>query len=147
MFKEFKEFVSKGNVMDLAVGVIIGAAFGKIVASLVDDVVMPVVGLVLGKVDFGNLYVNLSGGTYPSLAEAKKAGAATLNYGLFINTLIGFLVIALVIFMMVKWVNKLRRPAPAPAPAAPTTKECPYCFSIVPIKAIRCPACTSELKK
>jgi large conductance mechanosensitive channel len=147
MFKEFKEFVSKGNVMDLAVGVIIVAAFGKIVSSLVDDVVMPVVGLVLGKVDFGNLYVNLSGGVYPSLAEAKKAGAATLNYGLFINTLIDFLLIALVIFIMVKWVNKLRRPAPAAAPAAPSTKECPYCFSIIPIKAVRCPACTSELKK
>lgn len=147
MLKEFKEFVSKGNVMDLAVGVIIGVAFGKIVSSLIDDIVMPIVGLVFGKVDFAGLYVNLSGGTYPSLAEAKKAGAATLNYGLFINTLIDFLVIALVIFMMMKWVNKLRRPAPAPAPAAPATKECPYCFSIVPIKAVRCPACTSELKK
>ena len=147
MFKEFKEFASKGNVMDLAVGVIIGAAFGKIVASLVDDVIMPVVGLLIGKVDFGNLYINLSGGTYASLAEAKKAGAATLNYGLFINTVFGFLIIALVIFMMVKWVNKLRRPAPAPAAAAPTTKDCPFCFSIVPIKAVRCPACTSELKK
>jgi large conductance mechanosensitive channel len=147
MFKEFKEFVSKGNVMDLAVGVIIGAAFGKIVASLVDDVVMPVVGLLLGKIDFSNLYINLSGGSYASLAEAKKAGAATLNYGLFINTAIDFLIIALVIFMMVKWVNKLRRPAPAPAPAAPTTKECPFCFSVVPVKAVRCPACTSELKK
>jgi large conductance mechanosensitive channel len=147
MFKEFKEFVSKGNVMDLAVGVIIGAAFGKIVASLVDDVVMPVVGLLLGKIDFSNLYINLSGGSYASLAEAKKAGAATLNYGLFINTAIDFLIIALVIFMMVKWVNKLRRPAPAPATAAPTTKECPFCFSVVPVKAVRCPACTSELKK
>ena len=147
MFKEFKEFVSKGNVMDLAVGVIIGAAFGKIVASLVDDIVMPVVGLLLGKIDFSNLYINLSGGTYASLAEAKKAGAATLNYGLFINVMIDFLIIALVIFMMVKWVNKLRRPAPAPAPAAPTTKDCPFCFSAIPIKAVRCPACTSELKK
>jgi len=147
MFKEFKEFVSKGNVMDLAVGVIIGAAFGKIVASLVDDIVMPVVGLLLGKIDFSNLYVNLSGGTYASLAEAKKAGAATLNYGLFINVMIDFLIIALVIFMMVKWVNKLRRPAPAPAPAAPTTKDCPFCLSAIPIKAVRCPACTSELKK
>jgi large conductance mechanosensitive channel len=147
VFKEFKEFVSKGNVMDLAVGVIIGAAFGKIVASLVDDVIMPVVGLLLGKIDFSTLYVNLSGGTYATLAEAKKAGAATLNYGLFINAVIDFLIIALVIFMMVKWVNKLRRPAPAPAPAAPTTKECPFCFSVIPLKAVRCPACTSELKK
>jgi len=145
MFKEFKEFVSKSNVIDLAVGVIIGAAFGKIVASLVGDVVMPVAGLLLSKVDFANLYINLSGGTYASLVEAKKAGAATLNYGLFINTMIDFLIIALVIFMMVKWVNKIRRPAPAPA--APTTKECPFCFSAIPIKAFRCPACTSELKK
>jgi len=146
MFKEFKEFAVKGNVMDLAVGVIIGAAFGKIVTSLVNDVIMPVIGLLLGKVDFSNLFINLSGGSYASLAEAKKAGAATLNYGLFINTLIDFLIIALIIFIMVKWVNKLRRPAPAPAPAAPTTKECPYCFTAIPIKAVRCPACTSQLK-
>jgi len=145
MFKEFKEFAAKGNVMDLAVGVIIGAAFGKIVTSLIDDVIMPVVGLILGKVDFSNLYINLSGGTYATLAEAKKAGAATLNYGLFINALVGFLILALVIFMMVKWVNKLRQPAPVPA-AAPTTKECPYCFMAIPIKAVRCPACTSALK-
>ena len=145
MFKEFKEFAAKGNVMDLAVGVIIGAAFGKIVTSLIDDVIMPVVGLILGKVDFSNLYINLSGGTYATLAEAKKAGAATLNYGLFINALVGFLILALVIFMMVKWVNKLRQPASVPA-AAPTTKECPYCFMAIPIKAVRCPACTSALK-
>ena len=143
MFKEFKEFVSKGSVMDLAVGVIIGAAFAKIVSSLIDDVVMPVVGLFFGKIDFSSLYIDLSGGTYASLAEAKAAGAATLNYGLFINALIDFLVIALVIFIMVKWANKLRRPAPAPAP---TTKECPFCFSAVSLKAVRCPNCTSELK-
>jgi large conductance mechanosensitive channel len=146
MFKEFKEFAVKGNVMDLAVGVIIGAAFGKIVTSLIEDVIMPVIGLILGKVDFSNLYVNLSGGTYATLAEAKKAGAATLTYGLFVNALVDFLIIALVIFMMVKWVNKLRRPAPAPA-AAPTTKTCPYCFTAIPIKAVRCPACTSSLKE
>jgi len=143
MFKEFKEFVSKGSVMDLAVGVIIGAAFAKIVSSLIDDVVMPVVGLFFGKIDFSSLYIDLSGGTYASLAEAKAAGAATLNYGLFINALIDFLVIALVIFIMVKWANKLRRPAPA---AAPATKECTFCFSAVSIKAVRCPNCTSELK-
>ena len=143
MFKEFKEFAVKGNVMDLAVGVIIGAAFGKIVTSLIDDVIMPVIGLILGKVDFSNLYINLSGGTYATLAEAKKAGAATLSYGLFINAFVDFLIIALVIFMMVKWVNKLRRPAPA---AAPTTKTCPFCLTVVPLKAVRCPACTSELK-
>ena len=147
LIKEFREFAVKGNAIDMAVGLVIGAAFGKIVASLVDDIVMPVVGLLLGKIDFSNLYINLSGGTYASLAEAKKAGAATLNYGLFINVMIDFLIIALVIFMMVKWVNKLRRPAPAPAPAAPTTKDCPFCFSAIPIKAVRCPACTSELKK
>jgi large conductance mechanosensitive channel len=145
MFKEFKEFAMKGNVMDLAVGVIIGAAFGKIVTSLINDVIMPFVGLPFGRVDFSNLFLNLSGGAYPTLAEARKAGAATLNYGLFINTLIDFLIIALVIFLMVKWVNKLRRPAPAPA-LAPATKDCPYCFTMIPIKAVRCPACTSQLK-
>ena len=147
MFKEFKEFAMKGNVMDLAIGVIIGAAFGKIVTSLINDVLMPVIGLLMGKIDFSNLFFNLSGGTFATLAEAKKAGAATLNYGLFINALIDFLIIALVIFMMVKRVNKLRKPAPVAAAAAPTTKECPFCFTMVPIKAIRCPACTSELKK
>jgi large conductance mechanosensitive channel len=147
MIKQFKEFAMKGNVMDLAVGVIIGAAFGKIVTSLINDVIMPVIGLLLGKVDFSTLYLNLSGGTYATLAEAKKAGAATLTYGLFINALIDFLIIALVIFMMVKWVNKLRRPAPVAAPAAPTTKECPFCFTMIPIKAVRCPACTSDLRK
>jgi large conductance mechanosensitive channel len=146
MFKQFKEFAMKGNVMDLAVGVIIGAAFGKIVTSLIEDVLMPVIGLLLGKVDFSNLYVNLSGGAFATLAEAKKAGAATLNYGLFVNALIDFLIIALVIFMMVKWVNKLRKPAPAVATAASTTKECPFCFTMIPIKAVRCPACTSQLK-
>jgi large conductance mechanosensitive channel len=147
MIKEFKEFAMKGNVMDLAVGVIIGAAFGKIVSSFIDDVIMPLIGLALGKVDFSNLFLNLSGGTYATLAEAKKAGAATLNYGLFINAFIDFLVIALVIFMMVKWVNKLRKPAPVSAPAVPTTKECPFCFTAIPIKAVRCPACTSDLRK
>jgi large conductance mechanosensitive channel len=147
MFKEFKKFAMQGNVMDLAVGVIIGAAFGKIVASLIDDVVMPVLGLVLGKVDFSNLFISLSGGTYTTLAEAKKAAAATLNYGLFINAAIQFLIIALVIFVMVKWMNSLRTPAPVPAAAASTTKECPFCFTAIPIKAVRCPACTSELRK
>jgi large conductance mechanosensitive channel len=146
MFKEFKEFAMKGNVMDLAVGVIIGAAFGKIVSSLINDVIMPVIGLLLGKVDFSSLFVSLSGGAYPTLIEAKKAGAPTLNYGLFVNALIDFLIIALVIFMMVKWVNKLRRPAPVAAAAAPTTKECPFCFTMIPVKAVRCPACTSQLK-
>jgi large conductance mechanosensitive channel len=146
MFKEFKDFVSRGKVMDLAVGFIMGAAFGKIVTSLINDVIMPPIGRLLSKVDFANLFINLSGGTYASLAEAKKAGAATLNYGIFINTVVEFVIIALAVFVMVKWANKLRR-KPAEAPAAlPTVKECPFCFSAIPIKAVRCPNCTSELK-
>jgi len=146
MFKEFKEFAMKGNVMDLAVGFIMGLAFGKIVSSLINDVIMPPIGRLLGKVDFSNLFINFSGGTYASLAEAKKAGAATLNYGIFINTVIEFLIIALALFIVVKQMNRLRsKPAPAPA-GPPTTKECPFCFSVVPLKAVRCPACTSELK-
>ena len=143
MFKEFKAFIMRGNVLDLAVAVIIGAAFGKIVSSLVNDVLMPPIGLLLGKVDFSSLFVNLSGKDYPSLASAKAAGAATINYGLFLNTVIDFVIVALVIFLVVRAASQLKRPEPAPAPA---TKECPYCFSNIPIKATRCPACTSELK-
>ena len=143
MFKEFKAFIMRGNVLDLAVAVIIGAAFGKIVSSLVNDVLMPPIGLLLGKMDFSSLFVNLSGKDYPSLASAKAAGAATINYGLFLNTVIDFLIVALVIFLVVHSASRLKRPEPAPAPA---TKECPYCFSNIPIKATRCPACTSELK-
>ena len=143
MFKEFKAFIMRGNVLDLAVAVIIGAAFGKIVSSLVNDVLMPPIGLLLGKVDFSSLFVNLSGKDYPSLASAKAAGAATINYGLFLNTVIDFVIVALVIFLVIRAANQLQRPKPAPAPA---TKECPYCFSNIPIKATRCPACTSELK-
>jgi large conductance mechanosensitive channel len=132
-------------VLDLAIGVIIGAAFGKIVASLVEDMLMPPLGLVLGNVDFSNLFINLSGTTYTSLADAKKAGAATLNYGLFLNTVINFLIVAFAIFLLVKQVNRLqRRPEPAPA-GPPTTKECPYCLSTIPIKATRCPQCTSQV--
>ena len=145
MFKEFREFVQKGNVMDLAVGFVMGAAFGKIVTSLINDVIMPPIGLLLGKVDFSNLYINLSSRVFESLAEAKKAGAATINYGAFLNTLLEFLVIALAIFAMVKWINALRR-KPALAPAVPTTKDCPFCFTAIPIKAVRCPHCTSELR-
>lgn len=145
MLKEFKEFAMRGNVIDMAVGIIIGSAFGKIVSSLVNDVLMPPIGRLLGKVDFSNLFINLSGTHYESLAEAKKAGAATINYGLFINTVIDFLIVAFVIFMLVSAINRLKR-QPAPVPAAPTTKECPYCFSVIPIKATRCPHCTSELK-
>ena len=143
MFKEFKAFIMRGNVLDLAVAVIIGAAFGKIISSLVNDVLMPPIGLLLGKMDFSSLFVNLSGKDYPSLASAKAAGAATINYGLFLNTVIDFVIVALVIFLVVRAANQLQRPKPAPAPA---TKECPYCFSNIPIKATRCPACTSELK-
>lgn len=147
MFKEFREFALKGNMVDLAVGIVVGGAFGQVVNSLVNDVIMPPIGLLLGKVDFTNLYINLTGGAYPSLAAAKEAGAATLNYGLFINTIINFLIVALAIFFVVKAINTARKAAEKPAPAAePTTKECPYCFSTIPIKATRCPNCTSELK-
>jgi large conductance mechanosensitive channel len=144
MLKQFREFAMRGNVVDLAIGVIMGTAFGAIVNSLVKDIIMPPIGLVLGKVDFASLYVNLSGGTYTSLAEAQKAGAATLNYGVFINTLINFIIIALVMFLLVRGMNKVQKPAPA-APAK--TKECPYCLSEIPLKATRCPHCTSEIRK
>jgi large conductance mechanosensitive channel len=145
MFKDFKAFIRRGNVTDLAVGFIMGAAFGKFVTSLINDIIMPPIGLLLGKVDFSNMYLNLSGKSFESLKQAKEAGAATINYGIFLNTIIEFLVVALAIFIMVRWVNKLRA-QPAPLPAVPTNKECPFCFSSIPIKAVRCPACTSELK-
>ena len=144
MIKEFKEFVMKGNVLDMAVGIIIGAAFGSVVTSFVNDVLMPPIGLLLGKVDFSNLFINLSGKTFETLADAKKAGAATLNYGLFLNTAINFLIVGFAVFLMVKQVNRLKRTEPAPAA---TTRECSYCFSTIPIKATRCPHCTSELSK
>jgi len=144
MFKEFKEFALKGNLVDLAVGFILGGAFGKIVSSFVSDIVMPPLGLILGKVDFASLFINLSGTPYASLAEAKAAGAPTLNYGLFLMAVLDFLIVALVMFLVVKRMNKLRKPAPAPA--APPTKDCPFCLSAVPLKAVRCPHCTSELK-
>lgn len=142
MIKEFKEFVMKGNVLDMAVGIIIGAAFGKVVTSFVTDVLMPPIGLLLGKVDFSNLFINLSGKSFESLADAKKAGAATLNYGLFINTMIDFLIVGFAIFLMVKLVNRMKRQEAAPAT---TTRDCPFCYTAIPIKAIRCPNCTSEL--
>ncbi len=150
MLKEFREFVVKGNVVDMAVGIIIGAAFGAIVTSLVSDVIMPPVGLLLGKVDFSNLFVVLRDGTVPgpyaSLADAKKAGAVSINYGIFINALISFLIVAFSVFILVKNVNRLKREeTPPPGPA--TTKECPYCLSVIPIKAVRCGHCTSELKQ
>ena len=145
MLNEFKTFALRGNVVDLAIGVIIGGAFGKIITSLVNDILMPPIGLLLGKVDFSNLYINLSRTPYASLAEAKAAGAPTINYGAFLTTLIDFLIVAFVVFLVVRLFNRLRREAPA-APAAPTTKECPYCRSSIHINAVRCPYCTSELE-
>jgi large conductance mechanosensitive channel len=140
MWKEFRTFVARGNVFDLAVGIIIGATFGKIVTSLVNDIIMPPIGLLLGKVDFTNLYINLTSTQYASLADAQAAGAATINYGLFLSTVIDFLIVALVVFLLVRQVNRLTA-----KPQAPTTKQCPYCLTAVPLKATRCPACTSEL--
>jgi large conductance mechanosensitive channel len=144
MLEEFKKFIMRGNVIDLAVGVIIGGAFGKIVSSLVNDVIMPPIGLLLGRVNFANLFINLSGKPYDSLAAAKEAGAATINYGLFINTIIEFLIVALVLFVIIKQVNRLQAKKEA-VPAAPTTKECPFCFTTIPVQAKRCPNCTSQL--
>lgn len=143
MWKEFKAFAMRGNVLDMAVGIIIGTAFGRIITSLVSDILMPPIGLILGKVDFSSLFVNISGKSYPTLAEAKAANAATINYGLFANTVIDFVIVAFVIFLLVRQINRWNKPAPAPAPA---TKDCPYCISAIPIKATRCPNCTSELR-
>ena len=142
MLKEFKEFAMKGNVLDMAIGVIIGGAFGKIITSLVSDVLMPPLGLVLGKVDFSSLFFNLSGTPQPSLAAAKAAGAPTVNYGVFLQTVFDFIIIAFVIFMLVKQVNRLKTPA---ASSAPTTKDCPLCLSTIPIKATKCAHCTSAV--
>lgn len=143
MWKEFREFAMRGNVVDLAVGLVVGAAFGKIVTSFVSDILMPPLGLALGKVDFSNLFINLSGGSYRSLADAKAAGAATINYGAFINTVIDFVIVAFAIFLLVRGINRLRR---EPAPPTPTTRSCPYCITTVPLQATRCPACTSPLE-
>lgn len=144
MLREFKAFVMRGNVVDMAVGVIIGVAFGKIVSSLVSDVLMPPVGLVLGGMDFSTLFINLSGQPYATLKDAKAAGAPVIAYGVFLNTVIDFVIVALVIFLLVRQVNRMTRPRETPA-AAPTTKECPYCVSTIPLKATRCAHCTSEL--
>jgi large conductance mechanosensitive channel len=141
MFKEFKEFATKGNVLDMAVGLIVGGAFGKIVSSFVGDVLMPPIGLLLGKVDFSGLFINLSGKSYETLSEAKKAGAATLNYGAFVNTIIDFVIVAFAVFLLVRQINRLRRARPA----EPDTRDCPYCVSKIPLKAVRCPHCTSQL--
>ena len=143
MLKEFKAFAMRGNVLDMAVGIIIGGAFGRIISSLVGDIIMPPFGLALGKVDFSTLFLNISGTHYPTLAAAKAANAATINYGIFLNTVIDFLIVAFVIFLLVRQVNRWNKPAPAPAP---TTKDCPFCFSTIAIKATRCPNCTSEVR-
>jgi large conductance mechanosensitive channel len=145
MLKEFKEFAMRGNVLDMAIGVVIGVAFGKIVTSFVNDVVMPPIGLLLGKVDFSNLFVDLSGKSYATLAEAKAAGAATIKYGVFLNTVVDFIIVAFVIFLLVRQINRMKRQEEA-APASPTTKECPYCLSSIAIKATRCSHCTSDVK-
>ena len=148
MFKEFKEFAMRGNVVDMAVGIIIGAAFGSIVKSLVADVIMPPIGLLLGNVDFSNLFAVIKqgsvAGTFATVAEAQKAGAVTINYGMFINTVISFLIVAFAVFLLVRGLNSMKRQEEAPA-EEPTTKECPHCFSEIPIKATRCGFCTSEL--
>ena len=142
MFREFKAFVMRGNLLELAVAFILGIAFGRVVTSLVNDVIMPPIGLVLGGVDFSNLFINLSKTPYATLAEAQAAGAPTLNYGVFILTVLDFVIVAFVVFMLVRAVNRTQRPKTA----VPTTKECPYCLSIIPLKATRCPHCTSELR-
>ncbi len=149
MFDEFKKFIMRGNVLDLAVGIIIGAAFGAIVKSLVDDVIMPPIGLALGNVDFSDLFLLLKDGAkaappYATLADAQAAGAVTLNYGLFINQIVTFLIVAFAVFMVVRVANRLQGPPPAPAA---TTKDCPYCKTSIPLGAVRCPHCTSELSR
>jgi large conductance mechanosensitive channel len=143
MWSDFRAFVMRGNVLDLAVAVIIGGAFGAIVTSFVNDILMPPLGLLLGRVNFTDLFISLRGDSYPNLAAAKAAGAPTLNYGAFINTIINFVIIAFAVFMLIRQVNRFpTKPAPA---AAPTTKECPFCVSTIPLRARRCPQCTSEL--
>ena len=143
VLKEFKAFIMRGNVMDLAVGIIIGGAFGKIVSSFVTDILMPPLGLIMGRVNFSDLFINLSGTAYPSVAAAKAAGAPTINYGIFINTVIDFLIVAFAVYLMIVQINRFKgKPAEAPA----TTKECPFCISSISVKAVRCPNCTSSLE-
>lgn len=143
MLKEFKDFALRGNVIDLAVGVIIGGAFGKIITSFVTDILMPPFGLLLGRVDFASLFISLNGKTFKTLADAQAAGAPTINYGLFINNIIDFVIVAFVIFLVIRTINQMHKPAPA---TEPTTKPCPYCITDIPIAATRCPNCTSQIK-
>ncbi len=149
MLKDFREFAMRGNVVDMAVGIIIGGAFGTIVKSLVADVLMPPLGLLLGGIDFSNFFVVLKAGEkagpYPTLADAQAAGAVTINYGVFVNTIISFVIVAFAVYLLIRGINQMRRKEEAPA-AEPTTKECPYCFSTIPLKAMRCPNCTSSLE-
>lgn len=149
MFKEFREFAVKGNVVDMAVGIIIGAAFGTIVKSLVDDLIMPPIGLLMGNVDFTNLFVLLKDGKTPgpylSLADAKAAAAVTLNYGMFINTIVSFLIVAFSVFLVIRSINRLRREE-VPPPAPPTARDCPFCLSSIPLKAVKCAHCTADIK-
>lgn len=149
MFKDFKEFAMRGNVVDMAIGIVIGAAFGTIVKSFVDDILMPPIGLLLGNIDFSNFFITLkegakAAGPYASLAAAKAAGAVTLNVGIFINTIISFIIIAFAVFLVIKGINRMKREKEA-IPAEPTTKECPFCFTVIPVQASRCPHCTSQL--
>jgi large conductance mechanosensitive channel len=144
MWKEFKEFLQRGKVVDLAVAVVIGAAFGAIVNSFVNDILMPPIGLLLGGVDFSNLFIDLSGEGYTSLADAQAAGAATINYGLFLNSIITFVIVAFAVFLLVKAITTVT-PTKEEAPAEPTTRECPYCYTAIAIRATRCPNCTSQL--
>ncbi len=144
MLQEFKKFAMQGNVLDMAIGIIIGAAFGKIITSLVNDVLMPPIGLLLGKVDFSSLFINVSGQTFATLKEAEAAGAPVIKYGVFLNTILDFVIVAFVIFLLIRQVNRMKA-QPAHAPAAPTTKDCPQCLSTIPIKATRCAHCTATL--
>ncbi len=145
MIKEFKDFIMRGNVLDLAVGIVIGAAFASVINSLVNDIIMPPIGFMLGGVNFGDLFISLDGQDYASLTAAQDAGAATINYGLFINAIITFLIVSFIIFLIIKSVNNMQR-AEVEAPAAPTTKECPFCLSTIALNASRCPHCTSQLE-
>ena len=143
MFKEFRDFAMKGNVLDMAVGIIIGAAFGRIISLLVSDMLMPPLGLLIGNVDFSNLFINLTKTPYESLAAAKTAGAPTINYGIFLNTILDFVIVAFMLFLVIKQFNRFKG---KPQPMSPTTKECPYCLSAIPLKAVKCASCTSDVR-